>query len=127
MMIFKKKTPKQTQKKKPEKPAPATEPVAGGRPNRKLRPELGRYALIWILLMAAFFAESLGYVWCRVQCVHTAFVIDAETRRHQELVRARNLLKVEHALLKSPERIETIARTRLDLVRPGAEQTVVLP
>lgn len=127
MMIIKKKTPKKTPAKMPEKPAPATDPAAGGRPNRKLRPELGRYALIWMVLMAAFFAESLGYVWCRVQCVHTAFVIDKETRRHQELVRTRNLLKVEHAVLKSPERIEAIAREKLELVRPSAEQTVVLP
>ncbi|MDL2329018.1 cell division protein FtsL [Desulfosarcina sp. OttesenSCG-928-A07] len=99
----------------------------GSRPNRKLQPEKGRYVSLWMVLMLFFFLEALGYVWCRVQCVNTGFIIDRETKRYQHLVKTRNLLKVEHALLKSPERIETIARTRLDLTLPDADQTLILP
>ena len=48
-------------------------------------------------------------------------------RRRQALTKERNTLDIEMARLKSPERIETIARTRLGLVMPDAQQTVTLP
>lgn len=42
-------------------------------------------------------------------------------------MRDRNALKIEWARLKSPERIETIARMRLGLEMPGLKQTMILP
>jgi cell division protein FtsL len=77
--------------------------------------------------MVLFFVEALFYVWCRVQCVNAGYGIDRETRRHQTLLKERNTLRIEMARLKSPERIRTIARTRLGLVMPNAQQTVKLP
>jgi cell division protein FtsB len=95
--------------------------------NRKLQPARKTRAGLWIVLMVFFFAEALFYAWCRVQCVNTGYGIDRETRRHQELMRDRNALKIEWARLKSPERIETIARMRLGLEMPGLKQTMILP
>ena len=95
--------------------------------NRKTRPLRKTATGLWIVLMALFFAEALFYAWCRVQCVNTGYGIDTETRRHQALLKERNTLKIELARLKSPERIETIARTRLGLIMPNAQQTVTLP
>jgi cell division protein FtsL len=95
--------------------------------NRKLRPARKTKTGLWIVLMVFFFVEALFYAWCRVQCVNAGYGIDRETRRHQELMRDRNALKIEWARLKSPERIETIARTRLDLEMPGLKQTIILP
>jgi cell division protein FtsL len=82
---------------------------------------------LWIVLMILFFAEALFYAWCRVQCVNAGYGIDTETQRYQVLLSARNNLRIELARLKSPERIETIARNRLGLVRPDEKQTVKLP
>jgi cell division protein FtsL len=82
---------------------------------------------LWIVLMVLFFAEALFYAWCRVQCVNTGYGIDRENRRHQALLKERNSLRIELARLNSPGRIETIARTRLGLVVPDAQQTVTLP
>lgn len=95
--------------------------------NRKVRPGGKRMTGLWIVLMVLFFVEALFYAWCRVQCVNVGYGIDRETRRYQALLKERSTLKIELARLKSPERIESIARTRLGLVMPEAQQTVTLP
>jgi cell division protein FtsL len=95
--------------------------------NRKLRPPRKTMTGLWIVLMAFFFVEALFYAWCRVQCVNAGYGIDRQTRRHQALLKERNTMKIELARLKSPERIETIARTRLGLVMPDGQQMVILP
>jgi cell division protein FtsL len=95
--------------------------------NRKIRPPRSATTWIWIMVIAVFFGQALFYAWSRVQCVNAGYGIDKETRRRQALTRERNTLNIELARLKSPERIETIARTRLGLGMPNAQQRVTLP
>jgi len=104
-----------------------TRSAQGRTANRRLRPPRKSMTGLWIVLMALFFLEALFYAWCRVQCVNAGYGIDRETRRHHELLKERNTLRIELARLKSPERIETIARTRLGLGMPNAQQTMILP
>ncbi len=104
----------------------ATEKI-GAQANRKRRPKPRSMTALWIVVMVCFFAQALLYAWCRVQCVNAGYGIDRQTRRHQTLIRDRNTLKIEWARLKSPERIESIARNQLGLTMPGAHQTVTLP
>jgi len=99
----------------------------GSNRNRKLKPPGKTMTGLWLVLMVLFFLEALFYAWCRVQCVNAGYGIDRENSRHQALLKERNTLKIELARLKSPERIETIARTRLGLVMPDVQQTVILP
>jgi cell division protein FtsL len=94
--------------------------------NRRLTPPRKTMTGLWIVLMVLFFAEALFYAWCRVQCVTAGYDIDRENSRYQALLKERNTLRIELARLKSPERIETIARTRLGLVMPDVQQTVIL-
>jgi cell division protein FtsL len=82
---------------------------------------------LWIALMALFFLHGLFYVWCRVQCTNIGYAIERETSRHETLLKVRSTLNIELARLKSPERIETIARSRLGLIMPDAQRTVTLP
>lgn len=103
----------------------ANEPVTPR--NRKVRPPRKTKTGLWIALMVLLFMEALFYAWCRVQCVNAGYGIDRETRQHQALLKARNTLEIELARLKAPERIETIARTRLGLFVPNSQQTVTLP
>lgn len=100
---------------------------SGSPKNRKARPPRKTRTGLWIVLMVLFFLEALFYAWCRVQCVNTGYGIDLEARRRQALLKERNTLKIELARLKSPARIETIARTRLGLVMPDSQKTVTLP
>ena len=95
--------------------------------NRKVRPARKTKTGIWMMVMLLFFVQALFYAWCRVQCVNAGYGIDREQRRRQALIKERNTLNIEMARLKSPDRIETIARTRLGLVKPEAQQTVTLP
>jgi cell division protein FtsL len=95
--------------------------------NRKIRPTRRANTWIWIMVIVLFFGQALFYAWCRVQCVNAGYGLDKETRRRQALTRERNTLNIELARLKSPERIETIARTRLGLGMPDAQQRITLP
>lgn len=99
----------------------------GGRGNRKVAPPRKTKTGIWLVVMVLFFTQALLYVWCRVQCVKAGYGIEREMRQRQALTKERNTLDIEMARLKSPERIETIARTRLGLVMPDAQQKVALP
>lgn len=95
--------------------------------NRRVQAPHKVMAGVWIVLMGLFFIQVLFYVWCRVQCVNAGYGIDQEMNRHQALLKERSTLNIELNWLKSPERIETIARSRLGLVMPDAKQTVRLP
>ena len=100
---------------------------AGRSKNRRVRQPQKALTGVWIALMALFFLQGLFYVWCRVQCVNVGYAIEQEKNRHETLLKVRSTLNIELARLKSPERIETIARTRLGLVMPDAQRTVKLP
>jgi len=95
--------------------------------NRRVRPQRKAMTGVWIALMALFFLQGLFYVWCRVQCINAGYAIEQEKSRHETLLKVRRTLNIELARLKSPERIETIARTQLGLVMPDAQRTVTLP
>jgi cell division protein FtsL len=95
--------------------------------NRKVRPVKPFRTGLCLVLMALFFMEALLYAWSRVQCVDAGYGLNRETHRRQALLKERNTLNIELARLKSPERIETIAKTRLGLNMPDAQQTVSLP
>ncbi len=103
------------------------EKTLAGAKNRKVQTSKKTNTGLWIMLMIFLFAEALLYAWCRVQCVNAGYGIDLEMRRQQTLLKQRNTLNIELARLKSPERIEAIARTRLGLVMPDSHQRVMLP
>ena len=81
----------------------------------------------WIVVLLVFVGELLAYTWCRVQYVNVGYELSRVTQKHAALLTLQNGLKVELARLKSPARIEKIARDQLGLVRPSAEQVVTLP
>ena len=95
--------------------------------NRRVRPQRNAMTGVWIVLMALLFLQGLFYVWCRVQCVNAGYAIEQEKSRHETLLKVRRTLNIELARLKSPERIETIAKSRLGLIMPDAQRTVTLP
>ena len=79
------------------------------------------------MLLLVFVVELLAYTWCRVQYVNIGYELSRVTGKHAALVTLQNSLKVELARLKSPARIEKIAREKLGLVRPIPEQIITLP
>lgn len=82
---------------------------------------------IWIIFMAIFIVELFIYTWSRVNCIGVGYEISKETKKQHKLIALQNNLKIELASLKSPERIEKIAKDQLGLRTPGKNQTIVIP
>ena len=83
--------------------------------------------VLGLVLMALFIGELLFYTWCRVQYVQIKYEISKATRRQQQLIAMQDNLKVEQANLRSPQRIATIARDQLGLIKPTSKQMVMIP
>lgn len=86
----------------------------------------GRGTTLWLLLLAFFMAELFIYTWSRVQCVNTGYQISRASKARKEAEAVQKRLKVELAHLNSPARIGKIAKQRLGLTMPRAEQVVVI-
>lgn len=78
------------------------------------------------MLMLVFITELLFYTWCRVQCVKVGYQISTETDNNQALFTMQNNLNIEIAHLKSPQRIEKIARENFGLIKPRPEQMITI-
>lgn len=87
----------------------------------------GWSTLMGLVLLSLFIGELLFYTWCRVQSVQVGYAIARESRKQQELQVLHNSLKLELARLKAPETISRVARDRLSLVAPDANQIVLVP
>lgn len=83
--------------------------------------------MVWLVIMAVFIAELLLYTWCRVQYVRIGYEISNATKSHSNLLTLRRNLKIELAHLKSPERIEKIAKQQLGLITPTPKQILTIP
>ena len=86
-----------------------------------------KQAAIWVAVMAVFMAELLFYTWTRVQCTRVGYEISRIRDAGNRQATLRNNLKIELARLKSPKRVEDIARTRLGLNVPTPDQVIVIP
>jgi len=83
--------------------------------------------LIWLTIMMVFISEMLFYTWSRVQCVQIKYEITKTEKIKTSRLAMQNNFKIELARLKSPERIEKIARNKLGLIMPKSEQIIVIP
>jgi cell division protein FtsL len=82
------------------------------------------FRLIVIALM--FMAITLIYVWFRISITKIDYRIAEEMHRRDGLLEENRKLKVEIATLKSPHRIESIARTKLMMHYPERDQVIFL-
>ena len=79
-----------------------------------------------IIILAALVIATLFYVWCRLQAVRMGYDQSRVTAGLQQLEKENEELRGEAARLKSPERIERLARERLGLGYPSPEQIRIL-
>ncbi len=71
-------------------------------------------------------ATALTYVWFRTSITSIDYLIAGEMHRRDALLEENRKLKVEIATLKSPGRIESIARAKLGMRYPERDQVVFL-
>ena len=69
---------------------------------------------------------ALIYVWSHIHMTELEYQIAAETSKKEQLLEEQQKLKVEYATLKSPQRIEAIARERLQMTYPERDQVILV-
>jgi cell division protein FtsL len=79
-----------------------------------------------IFLLIFFIPGVLVYIWLHVQEVNLAYDIAKAQKQKGELLEINKKLRIQLANLKSPERIEGIALTRLGLRTPEKGQIEIL-
>mgnify|MGYP001593716977 CR=1 FL=1 len=77
-----------------------------------------------ILVITVIAMVTLFYVWSRLLTTNLGYEISRAEIERNNLLKGKGLLKIEAASLKSPDRIERIARTELGLVYPSQEQII---
>lgn len=80
----------------------------------------------WIFVASILMAMALIYVWSHIHMTELEYQIARELSSRETLNEEQAKLKVELATLKSPHRIETIAREKLQMVYPERQQVILL-
>lgn len=76
------------------------------------------------LVIAIIAVVTLFYVWSRLLTINLGYEISRAEIEQKNILKENRLLKIDAATLKSPDRIERIARTELGLVYPLQEQII---
>jgi len=80
----------------------------------------------WIFIASVLMAVALLYVWSHIHMTELEYQVARELSSREQITEEQTKLKIELATLKSPQRIETIARERLQMTYPEREQVIVL-
>ncbi len=85
---------------------------------------LKKWIPIWVV--PVFIAFSIGTVWLRLTIIRTSYSIHQTERIMDTARRDREDLQLKVAALRSPRRLEILARTKYGLSQPKMEQIVHL-
>ena len=80
------------------------------------------YIIVAIVLMVVI----LIYIGTHTRMTALEYNVAAEMTTIEKLLEEQKRLKLEYAMLKSPQRIENIARTKLQMFYPESDQIIVL-
>jgi len=80
----------------------------------------------FILVALALMAVALIYVWSHIHMTELEYSVAREMSIKEKLLDEQRKLKVEQATLKSPQRIEAIAKEKLGMVYPERDQVILL-
>jgi cell division protein FtsL len=80
----------------------------------------------WILLGFIVLGAFLLQAWQHVQIREAGYRIERVRSETEGIEHENSLLSVERAMLRSPQRIDMIARANLGMTLPSQEQRVVL-
>jgi len=78
----------------------------------------------FLIVICAVMLLSLFYVWPHIRMTQLEYQVAEEMGNRQRLLEEREKLKIEYATLKSPQRIETMAREKLQMTYPERDQLV---
>lgn len=84
------------------------------------------YLLPLLLGILSVVMVSIFYIWVHLEIIKLGYEVSEAARHQIELTQENKRLKIEFSNLKSPERIERIARERLNLHYPMGEEVVMV-
>lgn len=90
----------------------------------KVSTELRYSPFIFVTLV--LMAVALVYVWSHIRMTELEYMVAEEMTVKEKLSEEQTKLKVEIATLKSPQRIEAIAREKLQMAYPSRDQVIIL-
>ena len=80
-----------------------------------------------IFMLFLFMGSSIGYVWSNFERTQIGYDLSQLKKEEMRLREINRKLCLELAILKSPQRLETLAIEKLGLKQPSPEQIVLLP
>ena len=80
----------------------------------------------FIFVTLVFMAVALVYVWSHIRMTELEYMIAEEMSIKERLMEEQRKLKVEIATLKSPQRLEAIAKEKLHMAYPTRDQVIIL-
>jgi cell division protein FtsL len=87
----------------------------------------GRQIPLIIAMLFLFMGSSIGYVWSNFERTQLGYDLSQLKKEEMHQREINRKLRVELAILKSPERLESVAVKQLGLSQPRPEQIVPLP
>ena len=81
---------------------------------------------IYIVLAVVLMFVFVAYVGSHIRMTELEYSIATELNAQQQKLEEQKKLKLEYAMLKSPQRIESIVRSKLQMSSPDNEQIIVL-
>ncbi len=80
-----------------------------------------------ITMLFLFMGSGIGYVWSNFERTQIGYDLSELKKEEMKLKEANWKLRLELAILKSPQYLQTLAMERLGLRQPSPEQIIVLP
>ena len=91
---------------------------------KKATPRL-KYS-VFLFVAFALMAVAIAYVWSHIQMTRLEYRVAEEMTLKEQLLEEQRRLKLELATLKSPHRIESIAKASLHMTYPERDQVIVI-
>ena len=78
------------------------------------------------ILIAAAVVMALAFVWIRIQVIQQGYEVSRLRKETNDLREQKNILKSDVETLKSPERLEQIAREHFGMRLPQSNEVVLV-
>jgi len=91
---------------------------------KKATPRL-KYS-VFLFVAFVLMAVAIAYVWSHIQMTRLEYRVAEEMTLQEQLLEEQRRLKLELATLKSPHRIESIAKASLHMTYPERDQVIVI-
>ena len=96
----------------------------GAEREKEAAPRLKYSVFLFVALI--LMVVAITYVWSHIQMTRLEYQIAEEMTRKEHSLDEQKKLRVEFATLKSPQRIETVAKNSLQMSYPERDQVILI-